>query len=490
MPPIVSIDQRKFTIDDLNQLNHQIEIAKTESDWKNELIVDAKGKYAKCIDNYILYLRQSTKYKGRLTYNDFYKRKEIDKNEITDFDMSIIRNDLKRDLSLSSRSDVDDALNEVCINNKYNPVVDYLNGVKWDGEKRIEKLFVDLFDADDTPLNRHMTKSWFIAAVKRVYEPGCKFDNMIVLQGGQGIGKSSIDLLSPLYSNTITIDEFGNKDLIDKMNKSWIVIVDELDSYNQKGMASVKNFLSNTKDAARLAYERNTQTFDRHCVFIATTNECKFLRDKTSLYERRFWVIRCKKTTRDSRVRDILQQDYVSQLWAEAVHYYNENPRQYLDIPCDMIDTFNDTMMQYKTLTNDVAIEYVKDMLEKSYCVNKKGAFNSKFDFVNQYKEGHLYDDKNVQKINRIPLSYILYALQEVHKINNKSGDYIEMCLEGKWSLTTIRYCDDDSNDDNGRSCKGFMRKVPCENDNKRNKFNRQLSDEEKEILGECEKMR
>ena len=454
---INTVNQTKYSIDDLHKLNQQIEVTKSKNDWQNELEIDAKGKCTNCVDNYILYLEKSEKYKNRFKYNDFYKRYEFDNKEITDGDMAIIRNDVNRNLRLSSRNFVDDALSEVCLKNKYNPVVDYLNSIKWDGEKRIERLFVDLFDADDTPLNRLMTKLWFIAAVKRVFEPACKFDNMVVLCGAQGIGKSSIDLLSPLYTNAITISEFGNKDLIDKMNKTWIVIVDELDSFNQKAMSEIKNFLSNTKDAARLAYARNTETFERHCVFIATTNECKFLRDKTSLYERRFWVIKCNKTTRDSRVRDILQTEYVNQLWAEAVHYYNENPQQYLDIPSDMIDTFNETMLEYKTLTDDVAIDYVTNMLEKSYIVNADGEFKSAFDFASQYQDNRMND--NIAKpINKIPLSYVQHVLKSVHNIDNKSGSYIEMCLQKKWSLKSIRY--------DGKVCKGFER-----NDCDRNLF-------------------
>ena len=154
---------------------------------------------------------------------------------MNDFDSYVLINDIERDLGLTTRGRVESALMEVFDKNRYNPIVDYLNSVEWDGQERVESLFIDLLDADDTELNRYMTKIWFIAAVKRIFEPGSKFDNMIVLQGQQGIGKSAIcDLISLKYSNNVSLNEINNKDLINKLTRTWIAVVDELDSFNKK----------------------------------------------------------------------------------------------------------------------------------------------------------------------------------------------------------------------------------------------------------------
>lgn len=191
-----------YTIEDLKKLETQIENEKKEYEWKSYLEHDPKGNILNKSTNYIIYLTHSTKYKDKFKYNDFTKQKEFNGREFNDFDLNILYNDIERDLDLSSRAKMDSALMEVFDKNKYNPIIDYLNTVEWDGQKRIESLFIDLLDADDTELNRYMTKIWFVAAVKRIFEPGCKFDNMIVLQGEQGIGKSSIcDLISFKYSN-------------------------------------------------------------------------------------------------------------------------------------------------------------------------------------------------------------------------------------------------------------------------------------------------
>ena len=440
-----------FTIEDLKELETQIENEKKEYEWKSYLEHDPKGNILNKSTNYIIYLTHSTKYKDKFKYNDFTKQKEFNGREFNDFDLNILYNDIERDLDLSSRAKMDSALMEVFDKNKYNPIIDYLNTVEWDGQKRIESLFIDLLDADDTELNRYMTKIWFVAAVKRIFEPGCKFDNMIVLQGEQGIGKSSIcDLISFKYSNNVSLNEVGHKDLINKLNRTWIAVVDELDSFNKKEMSNIKTFISNTKDTARLAFDKNAATYSRHCVFIGSTNDSTFLRDNTSIVERRFWVIKCNKTKKDGRIFEVLTQEYINQLWAEAVSYYKENPNMYLDITQDLMDDFANEMTQFKTFTDDVVLDYVNNILEKTYVFDKKGEFQNEMDLLKQYTENNEYsDDIRKGKILRLPYSYLRFVLRS-HYHEERAGSYIANGLGKEWKYKSIRYKD--------RVWKGFER--------------------------------
>lgn len=436
-------------IEDLKKLNEQIQSAREEKQWESVLEIDKKGNCTNTIDNYIAYLTHSTKYKDKFKYNDFTKQKEFDGREFNDFDLNILYNDIERDLGLTSHQKVDSALMEVFNVNKYNPIIDYLNNVEWDGQKRVERLFIDMLEADDTELNRYMTKIWFVAAVKRIFEPGCKFDNMIVLQGEQGIGKSSIcDLISLRYSNNVSLNEIGSKDLINKLNRTWIAVVDELDSFNKKEMSNIKTFISNTKDTARLAFGKYAETYSRHCVFIGSTNDSTFLRDNTSLVERRFWVIKCNKTSKDGQIFKVLKPEYINQLWAESVNYYRENPNMYLDISKDLMDDFAKSMIQFKTFSDDVVFDYVNDILDKSYKLNDKGEFNSATDFLEQYSDSKTYDTMD-GKIVKIPYSYLKYVLKKQYNEERK-GTYIDNGLGKEWKLTTIRY--------KGQSVKGFVR--------------------------------
>lgn len=441
-----------YTIKDLRRLNASIEIERNESSWKSQLEIDQKGEIKNSIMNYIIYLTESPKYKGRFRYNDFTKQKEFDGKEFTDFDLNVLYNDIERDLALSSHTKVDSALMEVFYKNKYNPIKDYLNNVEWDGVIRVEQLFIDLLEADDTELNRYMTKVWFVAAVKRIFEPGCKFDNMIVLQGEQGIGKSSIcDLISLNFSNNISLNEIGNKDLINKLNRTWIAVVDELDSFNKKEMTNIKTFISNTRDTARLAFSKNAETYLRHCVFIGSTNDTTFLRDNTSLVERRFWVIKCNKKKKDGKVFDVLTNEYINQLWAEAVYYYRDNPNMYLDISRDLIDDFADEMKKFKTFADDVVMDYVRSILEKKYVFDQKGEFSSEKDMYEQFTEAKTYDsDSSNGVINKIPFAYIRFILKNYYH-EERSGSYIANALNDTWEYKSIRY--------RGVICKGFVRK-------------------------------
>ena len=442
----------KYKIETLKLLDAQIEDAKKENEWKSTLEVDPKGNIKNVITNYIIYLTQSSKYKDKFRYNDFTKQKEYDGREFNDFHSNILYNDIERDLELSSRPKIESALMEVFDKNKYNPIIDYLNSVEWDGQKRIERLFIDLLDADDTKLNRYMTKTWFVAAVKRIFEPGCKFDNMIVLQGEQGIGKSTIcDLISLNYSNNVSLNEVDHRDLINKLNRTWIAVVDELDSFNKKEMSNIKTFISNTKDTARLAFAKNAETYSRHCVFIGSTNDTTFLRDNTSIVERRFWVIKCNKNKKDGHIFDVLTKEYVNQLWAESVHYYKENPNMYLDINQDLMEDFANEMIQFKTFNDDSVIEYAKSILEKSYRLNKKGEFNSEMDLYKQYTENDVYEDDCKGKIVKLPYSFLRYVLKTVYH-EERTGAYICNGLGKDWTYKTIRY--------NDRICKGFERQT------------------------------
>lgn len=420
---------------------HQEELERQEKkSWKEKLEKDSKGNVTSNIDNYIAFLENYKDYKSELKYNEFLCRKEYKGEEFTDFILNNIYVKCEQETTLSSHTKIDTALEYVFDKNRFNPVLDYLNGLEWDGKKRIGNLFINLLDVDDTKLNYELTKKWFIAAVKRVYEPGCKFDNILVLQGSQGIGKSSIcELIAKSFFNTISLAEIGNKDLVDKLNKTWIAIIDELDTFNKKEMSTIKTFLSLNSDSVRLSYARNTQTFKRHCVFIGSTNDDTFLRDSTSSVERRFWILKCNKETMDGRIRETLTEEYINQLWAEAVYCYKENPTQYLDIEKDLQKDFATTQREFKTYTDDIAIDYIRDILDKKYLLLNNECFNDLNDFVEQYRGSKFYDEGIKENLSKIPMSWVLHVLKDVYKLE-RNAKHVANALSEEWEYKTIKY--------------------------------------------------
>lgn len=422
---------------------------KRESDYKKSLKRDSKGKLLNHIENYNLYFMESDKYKSKLKYNDFLQQKEYEGKEWRDFNDAKACVDIETDLDLASADKTKRALEYIFGINTYNPIQDYLNGLEWDGKKRIEEIFIKCFEVNDTNLVRTLSKKWFIAAVKRVFEPGCQFDNMIVLQGMTGIGKTTFcRLLAKDFYSEIKFDEIGNKDIVDKLNKSWIVIIDEMDNFGTKAMASIKSFLSVKKDVVRLAYARNTETYYRHCIFIGSLNDETFLRDITSSTERRFWVFKCNKTNMDNAISKLLTPEMVDQLWAEAVYYYKENPEQYLDVEYDLQKEFADDQRQYKTFTDDIYVDYIRDILDKEY-VLVDGEFNDNNDFLNQYN-GSTMVCGNKSHINKIPMSSLVYVLKNVYK-EEKKTKFIAQAIGNEWEYKVIWY--------HGKSYKGLYRK-------------------------------
>ena len=207
---------------------------------------------------------------------------------------------------------IQDAANALCIENEFDPVCGYLDGLRWDGIPRIETCLPVFFGAEDNELNRAISRKMFIAAVRRARQPGCKFDNIIVLEGKQGSGKSSaLAILAgeDVFSDAeiIHLDARGQQEQI---KGAWIYEIGELAGLRKADIERVKAFASRTHDRARPAYGRFSIDEPRRCIFVGTTNERKYLRDPTG--NRRFWPVKTGKIdlTGIAEIRD--------QLWAEA----------------------------------------------------------------------------------------------------------------------------------------------------------------------------
>ena len=210
------------------------------------------------------------------------------------------------------------------------------------------------------------------------------------------------------------------------MNKTWIGIIDEMDNFNRKEMSKVKTFLSQVKDTVRLAYARNAVPFNRHCIFIGSTNDDTFLRDSTSSVERRFWVIKCNKTKMDNKIRKVMTDDYVDQLWAEAYWYYKLDPKQYLDIEPKWFDEFARVQGQFKTYNDDDIVEYIRDVLDDEYYINPDGEVYDISQLDNSTVTGLKY------KINKIR-PFVIRELMNRKFREPRGVKYLEQALSNDW---------------------------------------------------------
>jgi hypothetical protein len=211
------------------------------------------------------------------------------------------------------KNSVNDAAMALCLKHSFDPICDYLNGLQWDGIDRLTDFLKTYFGADPTPLNSEFGKLGLVAAVRRVRRPGCKFDNILVLEGFEGRGKSSA--ISELAGE----DNFSDQNILTESDKVqqelvrgvWLYEIADLAGMRRGEVERIKAFGSRTHDRARPAFGRHRVDAPRRCIFIGTTNENDgYLKSQTG--NRRFWPVHVRFVDLAALRRDR------DQLWAQA----------------------------------------------------------------------------------------------------------------------------------------------------------------------------
>ena len=236
-----------------------------------------------------------------------------------------------RYLPFSSRNH-DVAFTKVADDRRFHPLRDYLDSLPaWDGVKRVEDVFIRYLKADDTEYIRTVTRKTFAAAVARIYVPGIKFDCVPVLDGDQGIGKSTIvkDLVTAdYYSETLSLTDMDDKSGAEKLQGFWVVEIGELAGMRKADIEKVKAFLSTSDDKYRPSYGKVVESHPRQCIIIATVNgERGYLRDITG--NRRFWIIKVHQKKQKKTWN--FTEDYRWQFWAEAKEIWKSGEKLYLE---------------------------------------------------------------------------------------------------------------------------------------------------------------
>lgn len=229
-----------------------------------------------------------------------------------------------------SRQNYDIAVTKVADDRSYHPVHEMFDSLPaWDGVSRVETLLCDYLGAEDNDYVRAVTRKALCAAYKRVYQPGIKFDNLIVLNGSQGIGKSTLiaKLGGEWYSDSLNISDMNDKTAAEKLQGYWILEIGELAGMKKADIDKVKAFISRQDDKYRASFGRRVTPHPRQCIFFGTTNsENGYLRDITG--NRRFWNV--KVSGNGIHKPWELDEDTVRQIWAETKEIAADEPL-YLD---------------------------------------------------------------------------------------------------------------------------------------------------------------
>lgn len=283
--------------------------------------------------NVLLALKHDHQLNTSLRYNEFNEDSEIVKPINlggTKYEVGELPSDFESVLAVYFEQELDVVFTGVALRNgldvffsqkKYNPVKEYMEDClkKWDGKSRINTLFSKYLGSEKTELIENISLIFLVAAVKKVYEPDFKFDYVLDLVGGQGIGKTSIlqKLGGPWYTDSIT--DFQNKDNFELMIRSLIVNDDEMVASKKIGFAELKSFITKTNLRFRKAYARRAQEYPKKFVIARTTNEVAYLRDKTG--ERRFLPVMVG-VERQERHPMEMTDELVKQIWGEAMTLY------------------------------------------------------------------------------------------------------------------------------------------------------------------------
>lgn len=422
-------------------------------------------------DEYFNICRTANNYKAALTYhpifagkfqlNDFTGRMDYEKNPITDSVFSKVLIDMERLLGYCNENYLKNALSVVCDENHYNPILEKLDEVTWDGKPRLETFFIDRLGGEDTPLTREMSFRWLCAMVKRLREPACRFDHYIAISDAtQGTGKTETfrrlteGMFGRSYTNDTISSDTDNKDNKIALLASIIGLLDE--SYKVKfgdNCMEFKQFMSLRHFNLRVPYGRYDEHYDVHHVIAMTTNDENFLTDSSGDTERRAWVIPCKGRKRTPEEWETLNNDEViRQVWAEADYYYhNQETAPYnikgdnitilsreassaLDVLQATVKSYND---DYKTT---IAISDI--LVNNSY---SKSEFSSCDEFIADNDGYHRDMEEHNEKLQAIPAIW-LYQYVSKKTGKTRTGKYIKQVVSsmmdeiGEWVIDNHHY--------------------------------------------------
>ncbi len=229
-----------------------------------------------------------------------------------------------------SARNYDIAVTKAVDDRSYHPIREFFETLPdWDGVERADTLLIDYLGAEDTPYVRAVTRKELCAAYCRVYHPGIKFDSMIVLNGDQGIGKSTLiaKLGGEWYSDSLNLSDMNDKTAAEKLQGYWIMEIGELAGMRKADLDKVKAFISRQDDKYRASFGRRVTPHPRQCVFFGTTNSQNgYLRDITG--NRRYWNV---KVPGNGRYKPWdMDEDTVKQVWAEVMVYAKAGEKLYL----------------------------------------------------------------------------------------------------------------------------------------------------------------
>ena len=336
--------------------------------------------------------------------NTFFKKGELPSN----FD-SVVKVYFESVLGVAfSNQAMLDGMETFFSERSYNPVMEYMERAasNWDGRKRINQMLQVYLGAEDIDLVSKIAEMWLVGAVAKVYDPYAKFDYVLDLVGGQGVGKTSLlqKLGGDWYTDAVT--DFANKDNYDIMLKALIVNDDEMVASNRMSFAETKAFISKTSLRFRKPYMKRTEEFAKNFVLARTTNQKEYLKDKTG--ERRFLSVMADISRQKKHPMEI-EPETVEQIWGEAVTIYKAGADLMFDKETEeRLEIYREKFM-YRDEVELQVLEYLEMPIPdnwSSWSIQQQHQYTSKyFDNSSEFEAG----TKKLEKVSTREMMYNLF---------------------------------------------------------------------------------
>lgn len=309
----------------------------TDEDWQKALELDKAGKVKNTLQNLTVILMNDPLLKP-LVFNQLLDGMEI-KGDVPwrhpskfwrDADDAQLISYVDSHYGTFSARNYDIAVAKVTDDRSYHPIREFIENLpEWDKVPRVDTLLIDYLGADDNGYVRAVTRKTLCAAIKRVLYPGCKFDSMMVLNGPQGVGKSTLiaKLAGEWFSDSLNLGDTKDKTAAEKLQGYWILEIGELAGLKKAEVETLRSFLSRQNDIYRATFGKRATSHLRQCVFFGTTNaESGYLRDTTG--NRRFWPVKTPGT--GIKHSWDLTPELICQIWAETLVYVKQGEKLYL----------------------------------------------------------------------------------------------------------------------------------------------------------------
>lgn len=344
-----------------------------------------RGSVKQSIRNCMTVFYRDPLLKGAICRNELTCKTDIVKDmgwkrsssaSITDVDVFQIQRYLEQTYGLRNERNINKAVSIIASENSYHPIKQFLESLEWDGEERISHAMTKYLGVDEDEYSEALMKLLLMAAIRRIYEPGCKYDIMVCLVGGQGAGKSTFFRFLAVDDEWFTDDlkKIDDEQVYRKMQGHWFIEMSEmLGTVNAKSVEEIKSFISRPKETYKIPYETHPEDRPRQCVFVGTSNDLQFLPfDMTG--NRRFAPV----MVHPERVQKHILEDeqearaYLIQVWAEAMVMYRKSAHHELKLPKIMEEHLRELQRDFMPEdTNIGIIQAWLDTCDKEYVCSR-----------------------------------------------------------------------------------------------------------------------